>query len=153
MYFCLKKVSRSIKELGIKALALRESIIKTSNKEPSVKELSKILGRSPEEVAMALDAGIHPESLNAPLGDGEDGTKTIADRIESKEDCEGKVINRILISSLLDMFDERERKIIILRYFKQKTQGEIATMLGISQVQVSRIEKKVLGIMKKKLEE
>ena len=147
------KVSRSIKELGIKALALRESIIKTSNKEPSVKELSKILGRSPEEVAMALDAGIHPESLNAPLGDGEDGTKTIADRIESKEDCEGKVINRILISSLLDMFDERERKIIILRYFKQKTQGEIATMLGISQVQVSRIEKKVLGIMKKKLEE
>ena len=69
------------------------------------------------------------------------------------QNCEKKVINKILVDELLEMFDEREKKIIILRYFKEKTQSQIADLLGISQVQVSRIEKKVLGIMKKSLEE
>ncbi len=145
------KVSRSIKELAIKALALRENIIKETNAEPSIKELAEHLGVAPEDVAIAMEAGLKPESINAPLGD--DNTKTLADQIESDDDCEAKVINKILIDELLKKFDERERKIIILRYFKQKTQAQIASVLGISQVQVSRIEKKVLGLMKKSLEE
>lgn len=145
------KVSRSIKELAVKALALREKIINQTNAEPSIKELAERLDVTPEDVAIAMEAGLKPESINAPLGD--DNTKTLADRIESDDDCEAKVINKILVDELLKKFDERERKIIILRYFKQKTQAQIASVLGISQVQVSRIEKKVLGLMKKSLEE
>ncbi len=145
------KVSRSIKELGIKALSLRESIIKETNNEPTVKELAKRLSASPEEVAMALDAGIRPESINASVSDNDE--KTLGERLESGEDCAATVVNRVLIQSLLGILDERERKIIILRYFKQKTQAEIAKAMGISQVQVSRIEKKVLGAMREKLGE
>lgn len=145
------KVSRSIKELAIKALALREKLQNETNAEPSIKELAERLGVSAEEVAIAMEAGIRPESINAPLGDNSD--KTLADRIESHDDCEGKVLNRILVSELLKMFDERDKKIIILRYFKQKTQVEVAEALGISQVQVSRLEKKVLSKMRTYLEE
>lgn len=145
------KVSRSIKELGIKALSLREKIIKETNNEPTIKELSKKLNVSPEEVAMALEAGIKPESINAPSSENND--KSLGEKIESKENCEDTVINRVLVQELLTLLDERERKIIILRYFKQKTQSEIAKQLGISQVQVSRIEKKVLTAMRERLSE
>ncbi len=145
------KVSRSVKELGIKALAFRESIIKETNKEPTIKELSEKLGASAEDVAMALEAGLRPESINAVITDNDGDGKSLGDRLESGEDCEREVVNRVLVGELLNMFGERERKIIILRYFKQKTQGEIAKLMGISQVQVSRIEKKVLTAMREKL--
>jgi RNA polymerase sporulation-specific sigma factor len=146
------KVSRSIKELAVKALSLRDTMLKESNTEPTVKELSEILGESPEDVAMAIEAGLKPESIYAPLGDGEDDGKTLADRLESHENCESNVINKVLVEQLLKEFDERDKKIIILRYFKQKTQGEIARILGISQVQVSRIEKRLLAEMRKSME-
>lgn len=145
------KVSRSVKELAVKALALREAILKETNTEPTVRELSKRLGASPEDVALALDACIKPESINAKIGeDGNEG-KTLADRLVSQDDCEGQVVNKLLVQELLEEFDERSRKIIILRYFKQKTQSQIAQIMGISQVQVSRIEKKVLEAMRNKL--
>ena len=100
---------------------------------------------------MALEAGIKPESINAPSSENND--KSLGEKIESKENCEDTVINRVLVQELLTLLDERERKIIILRYFKQKTQSEIAKQLGISQVQVSRIEKKVLTAMRERLSE
>ncbi len=143
------KVSRSIKELGIKALALREKIMKETNIEPSIKELSSQLNADPEEVAMALEAGLRPESINAACGENSD--KSLGERLEAKDDCEDTVVNRVLVQELLKSLDERERKIIILRYFKQKTQSEIAKQMGISQVQVSRIEKKVLSVLRDRL--
>ena len=73
------------------------------------------------------------------------------DRLECKTDYENEIVNRILVRRLISEFDERERRVIILRYYKQKTQSAIAEMLGISQVQVSRIEKKALGIMRERL--
>ena len=115
------KVSRSIKELGIKALSLKEKLQSETNTEPNVRELAAALGVSAEEVAIALEAGLSPESINAPLS--ENGDKTLADRLESHDDPEGKVLNKILVAELLKMFDERDKKIIILRNFKQKTQG------------------------------
>jgi len=145
------KVSRSLKELAIKAMSLQESSRKESEREPTIKELAEKLGVTPEELAMALDAGMKPESLNAtPLDDGKDG-KSLIDRIESGIDHESEIVNRILVRELLNNFGEREQKIIILRYFKQKTQSQIAAQLGISQVQVSRIEKKVLNAMREQV--
>lgn len=143
------KVSRSLKELAVKVLNMQE-IIKKENIEPTVAEIARRLNVSAEEVAVALDAGIKPESLYAPVGDENDG-KLLIDKIESKEDPEAEILNKLLVREILDEFDERERKIIILRYFKQKTQSKIAEMLGISQVQVSRIEKKILIRMREKL--
>ncbi len=143
------KVSRTIKELAVKVLSEREAMLNETNTEPGIKEIADRVGVSPEEVAVAIEAGIKPESIYESSADG-DG-KTLADKLESPVDCETGAINRVLVQKLLSEFEERERKIIILRYFKEKTQAEIAKALGISQVQVSRIEKKVLQLMKKKL--
>ena len=143
------KVSRSVKELAQKALALRENIMKTEVREAGIGELASRLGVSREEVAVALEAGIRPDSINAPCGDDKFEGKTLGDRIESRENCEGKVLNRLLIKELLGELEEREQKLVILRYFKEKTQSQIADQLGISQVQVSRIEKRVLEKMRR----
>jgi RNA polymerase sporulation-specific sigma factor len=145
------KVSRSIKELAIKAFGLREAIMRDTNAEPSIKEIAEKLGVTAEDIAVAMEAGIRPESINSPINDGDADGKTLADRLESQDNCEGKVINQILVEELLEKCNEREKKIIILRYFKQQTQSQIAQSLGISQVQVSRIEKKVLENMRENL--
>lgn len=145
------KVSRSIKELAIRALGVKETMIRESGAEPTVKEIAKRLGVSAEELAAAMEAGARPESIDAaPTGDAQGG-KALVDRLECKTDYENEIVNRILVRRLISEFDERERRVIILRYYKQKTQSAIAEMLGISQVQVSRIEKKALEIMRERL--
>ena len=124
---------------------------KESDREPTIKEISERMGVSAEELAMALDAGMKPESLYAmPQEEGKEG-KALIDRLESRIDHEGEIVDKMLVRELLDTLGEREKKIIILRYFKQKTQSQIAQMMGISQVQVSRIEKKVLSAMREKI--
>ena len=143
------KVSRSLKELAIKAMSIQEKM-KKENQELSVADIAKILEVSPEELAVALDAGIKPESLYSPAGDDKEG-KQLIDKIESGVDHETEIINKLLVKNILEEFDERERKIIVLRYYKQQTQSKIAEMLGISQVQVSRLEKKILGAMREKV--
>ncbi len=143
------KVSRSIKELGIKAMAVREVMVKEKNAEPSVKEIAERLNVAPEELAAALEAGIKPESIYSSAGDGDKDRKALVDKIECGHDYENEIVNRVLIRDMIDCFDDREKNIIIMRYFKQKTQAQIAEMLGISQVQVSRLEKKVLTMMRK----
>ncbi len=145
------KVSRSLKELAMKALSLRETMLREGHGEPSVKELAEKLGVCPEELAAALDAGLKPESLFATGQEDDKEGKALIDRLVSKVDHEGEIINKILVRELMKDFGEREQKIIILRYFKQKTQSQIADILGISQVQVSRLEKKILEAMRKKI--
>jgi len=145
------KVSRSLKELAMKAMSLREVMIREENIEPSVKELSARLGVSPEELATALEAGIRPESLYATTQEDDKEGKALIDRIESKVDHEGEIVDKLLVRELLGEVGEREREIIILRYFKGRTQSQIAEKMGISQVQVSRIEKKVLEAMRRKI--
>ena len=145
------KVSRSLKELAMKAMSLQEIMQKESDREPTIKEISERMGVSAEDLAMALDAGMKPESLYAtPQEEGKDG-KPLIDRLESRIDHEGEIVDKMLVRELLETLGEREKKIIILRYFKQKTQSQIAQMMGISQVQVSRIEKKVLAAMREKI--
>lgn len=142
------KVSRSLKELSIKAKAVMDKLSKELCREPTVKEVAENLQVSVEELVMALDATVMPESINAKIG--EDG-KELETTLGYDEDMEQNVVNKIAIKEALSNLTTRERQIIILRYFKDKTQSQIATQLGISQVQVSRIEKKVLSQMRNKI--
>ena len=147
------KVSRSIKELSYKVSAVRETLIRETGEEPTISQIAARMGISPEEVSVAIEATAKPDSLYAKIDDGSQEGQALIDRIESPTDYEKESVDKILISSMLKEFPEREQKIIILRYFRRKTQGEIAKMLGISQVQVSRIEKKVLLKMRERLKD
>ncbi len=142
------KVSRSLKELSIKAKAVMDRLSKELCREPTVKEVAEHLQVSVEELVMSLDATIMPESINAKIGDDGKELETI---LGYDVDMEQTVVNRIAIKEALSHLTNRERQIIILRYFKDKTQSQIAAQLGISQVQVSRIEKKVLSQMRNKI--
>ena len=146
------KVSRSVKELSYKVASAREALIRESGEEPTISQIAERLGEKAEDVAIAIEAMQKPDSLYAKIDDGKGEGQALIDRIESPRNYENESIDKILISSMLKDFPIREQKIIILRYFRQKTQGEIAKMIGISQVQVSRIEKKVLTKMREKLE-
>ncbi len=138
------KVSRSLKELATKARAARESLMNQLNREPTVNEIAETVGVSAEDVAMALDALTAPETLSA----GDDDGRGLLDRVASTDDIENDTINKVLLRDMLATFKARERQVIMLRYYGNKSQTEIARMLGISQVQVSRIEKKVIETMR-----
>lgn len=147
------KVSRSLKETAYKAKMARETIQKESGREPSVGEIAGRLGLPVEELVMSLEATTMPESLYSTVNEGDTTPILLIDRVY-KNGAYGApdVIDRIVLREMLDMLEPREKQIIFLRYFKEKTQVQVAKMLGISQVQVSRIEKKILGDLRRKIE-
>ncbi len=146
------KVSRSLKEIASKARITKEIISKELGREPSVNEIAERINVSPEELVLALEAGCTPESLYSTVGEGDNTPILLIDRINADNNSsEVDLIDKIAIRQILDSLDTRERQIIILRYFKEKTQVQIAKLLGISQVQVSRIEKKILKDIKHKM--
>ena len=120
-----------------------------TGREPKISEIADFLNISSEDVAVALDSICAPESLNRTLNDNEKNPMYLIDSISKQTFSEVDMIDKIALKSAIVSLDERDRKIIILRYFRGKTQTEIASMLGISQVQVSRLEKKILCGMKK----
>ncbi|MDR0930295.1 MAG: SigB/SigF/SigG family RNA polymerase sigma factor [Clostridiales bacterium] len=140
------KVSRSLKELNGKVLFVRESLTKELGREPTIREIAEHLGVEVEDIVQAADAMQTPTSLYA--GEGED-SPVVIDGLASKQNVEDEVAHKVMIQNALSKFKSRERQIIIMRYFEEKSQTQIAKMLGISQVQVSRIEKKVLLEMRK----
>ncbi|MGI6778983.1 MAG: RNA polymerase sporulation sigma factor SigF [Acetivibrionales bacterium] len=146
------KVSRSLKELSNKARITKEIMTKELGREPSINEMAERLNISAEELVMAMEAGYTPESLYNSVVEGDNSPILLIDRIDSeKNDGELDIIDKIALRQVIDSLKPRERQIIILRYFKEKTQVQIARLLGISQVQVSRIEKKILKDIKKKI--
>ncbi len=145
------KVSRSLKEISSKARITKEIMSKELGREPSINEISQRMNISSEELVMALEAGCTPESLYSTIGEGDNSPILLIDRIDADNNTEVDLIDKIAIRQILDTLDARERQIIVLRYFKEKTQVQIAKMLGISQVQVSRIEKKILKDIKYKM--
>ncbi len=147
------KVSRSLKEVSSKARITKEIMSKELGREPTINEIAQRMNISPEELVMAIEAGCTPESLYSTIGDGDNSPILLIDRIDAADNnnCEVDLIDKIAIRQILDTLDTRERQIIILRYFKEKTQVQIAKLLGISQVQVSRIEKKILRDIKSKM--
>ncbi len=145
------KVSRSLKEIANKARITKEIMSKELGREPTVNEMAAHIKISPEELVMAMEAGCTPESLYSTVGDGDSSSVLLIDRVNVDNSNEVDLIDKIALRQVLDTLGPREKQIIILRYFKEKTQFQIASMLGISQVQVSRIEKRILQELKKKI--
>ncbi len=143
------KVSRSLKELSLKIFRAREKFIVVNHKEPTLEELSKEIGVDKEEIAQALEAGIEVESLNTPVYQKEGTTICLVDKVEEKEEYVEKVVDKMFLEQLLETLSQEERKLIYLRYFAEETQSNVGKKLGISQVQVSRMEKKILLQLKK----
>ena len=145
------KVSRSIKELASKINEIQRQNINSTGEELSINEVAKKLNVSKEDVAFVLESIRPLESINEEaFQDDSDGESKLS-KISNNVDEEKSVIEKITVNKLIGELEERERKIIILRYYREKTQSEVARMLGISQVQVSRIEKKVLLSMRSKV--
>lgn len=142
------KVSRSLKELAYKAFIARERLQETLNRDPTLEELAEDMGVEKEELAMAMEAGSEVESIYKPVYQKDGNTVPLLERLEERECREEKVLNKMLLSTLLDKLGKEERQLIFLRYFSNKTQSEIGQELGISQVQVSRLEKKILRRMR-----
>ncbi len=146
------KVSRSLKETSNKARITREVMTKELGREPSINELSERLNIPAEDLVMAAEAAYVPESLFNAVGEGDNSPILLIDRINDEyNESESDLIDKIALKQVLDTLKPREKQIIVLRYFKEKTQVQIAKLLGISQVQVSRIEKKILQELKTKI--
>ena len=146
------KVSRSMKELSNKARILKEEMTMEMGREPSINEMAERLGMEPEDLVMAIESSYTPESLYSEIADGDRIPTPLIDRIEGGvEDTDYSIVDRIALKQVLETLKPRERQIIVLRYFKEKTQMQVAEMLGISQVQVSRIEKKIINEMRKQI--
>lgn len=144
------KVSRSLKELSYKAFLAREQMMDSLQREPTIEELATYMQVEQEELVMALEAGGEVESLYKPVYQKDGNEVPLLEKLEEKECQEEKVINKMLLAQLLNELGKEERQIIYLRYFSNKTQAEIGKELGISQVQVSRMEKKILKQMREK---
>lgn len=144
------KVSRSTKELAIKILELQKEYLNKTGEEISIIGISKALRIPKEEITYALDSLKPVSSIYDESSSGDD-SRTIIDKIGTGKDEETGVVNKIAIKQLIDNLNTREKEIILLRFYKEKTQSEVAKVLGITQVQVSRIEKKILNSMKLKL--
>ena len=138
------KVSRSLKEASWKAYAARESLERKLGREPSLNEIAEEIQVSVEELALALDASAEVESLHKVIYQGEGNDISLMDRIEEPVSQGELLLNRMLLDEILQTLEPKERQIIYLRYFCEKTQSDIAKMLSISQVQVSRMEKRIL---------
>lgn len=145
------KVSRSLKETAAKAYRIREQQEKQTGREPTTQEIARELGISPEELMEAMDSYVQVESLQQTIYQGEGNTILLMDKLEEKDRQEEKVLDRIVLKEVLETLEAKERTIIYLRYFAGKTQAEIGKKMGMSQVQVSRTEKKVLERMRKEM--
>ena len=146
------KVSRSLKELSYKAQMLREKMQEQLQREPTLEELAHELKVDKEDLVLALDSANEVESLYKPVYQKDGNEIALLDKLEEKDTQEEKIINRMLLKQLLEELEKEERQLIYLRYFANKTQTEVGKKLGISQVQVSRMEKKILKTLRGKID-
>ncbi len=137
------KVARPVKELYSKAMSAAQKLSIQIGREASVEEIASEVGCSKEEIAQSLEAARMPVSLNAPLQD-EGGRELTLDDCIGGEDESNSTLDRLMLREMLQCLAPRERQVIFLRYFEDQTQSEIAIRLGISQVQVSRLESKII---------
>lgn len=145
------KISRSLKEYAWKIQKAREELNNKNGREASLSELCACTGIAPEDVISAMEAGCEVESLNKVIFQSDGQPVHLADKLVEKKDYHGELLDHLLIEELLANLDTRERELIILRYYCNETQSKIAEYFGVSQVQVSRMEKRVLRQLREKI--
>lgn len=136
------KVSRSLKELANKVRKTKDELSKNLERLPTLKEVANALGITPEEVVFAQEANKPLSSIHETVFENDGDPITLMDQIA--DDSQEKWFDKLALNEAIEGLSERERLIVYLRYFKDQTQSEVANRLGISQVQVSRLEKKIL---------
>ncbi|MFG6148631.1 RNA polymerase sporulation sigma factor SigF [Halobacillus sp. B23F22_1] len=142
------KVSRSLKETYHKIRVKKEELLKEHGRSPTINELAESLELTTEEVIQAEDAGRSPQSIYETVYESEGDPITLVDQIADED---SRWFEHLTLHEVMNTLDKRERLIIYLRYFKDQTQSEVAERIGISQVQVSRLEKKILEQMKESM--
>jgi RNA polymerase sporulation-specific sigma factor len=144
------KVSRSLKETGNRIRRVKDDLAKVLGRSPTMNEIAQELGITPEEVVLALEASRTPTSIHETVFENDGDPITLMDQIA--DDQEEKWFSKLAIKEVIGKLNEREQLIVYLRYYKDQTQSEVAERLGISQVQVSRLEKKILQQIKKQID-
>ena len=144
------KVSRVIKSLNININKFIQSYQEQYFKKPSIEEIAEEFKIDPQEVIFAMDSARMPISIYTPLEEDSGKSLLLIDRF-AQENSNNEFINHIILRDVIRSLDEREKKLVSLRFFRDKTQSEIAEILNISQVQVSRLENKILEKLKQKL--
>lgn len=144
------KVSRGIKELGMKVKELQKEYFYKKGEEISIEEISKKLKISKEDISLALEATNTVESIdNTYYRDNKDGNSiNLIERLSNDRDEEEIITNKMTLEKIINVLEPRDKEIILLRFYKEKTQTQVAKILGITQVQVSRLEKRILKNMK-----
>ncbi len=145
------KVSRSLKETAIKVRTARDELEKRFGREPTIEEIGEELAIAREEIVLALESGAEVESLYKTIYQGDGNAIYLIDKLEQAKDENESMLNRCALKEVLKKLSEKEQTIIRMRYFEERTQTEVAKKLGISQVQVSRLEKKILLAMRENM--
>ncbi len=145
------KVSRSLKEMAYRAYLAGEKIREESGREATIEEIAEKIEVEKETLILAIEASTEVESLQKTIYQGDGNEILLMDKIVEEEEREEKILDMMLLRQLLGELGERERQLLSLRYFGNKTQGEVGKMMGISQVQVSRMEKRILQDLRKRL--
>lgn len=145
------KVSRSLKETAMKARIAQEVLNKSLGREPTLEEVATEVGVSGEELAASLEAGAEVESIYKTIYKSDGNCIYLIDKLDEGASPNEDILNRMVLKELIEALEPKEQQIIIRRYFHNQTQSQIAAELGISQVQVSRLEKKILKTMRDKL--
>ena len=146
------KVSRSLKENHYRIYQVREALTRRLEREPTTGEMAEEMGISIEELVMTMESGAEVESLHKTIYQGEGTEISLMDKLPEKENRQEKVLDRIFLEEILGTLEAKERRLIYMRYFQNMTQMEIAHELGVSQVQVSRMEKRILRSLQESAE-
>jgi RNA polymerase sporulation-specific sigma factor len=148
----LIKVSRPLKEMAIKAKYAHEELVTKTGREPTVDEIAAAIEATPEELVLAMEASSSVESLYSTVNHGDDNSVFLIDKIgAANNDSETDMVDKLALREIIQNLSEKERLVIQMRYFQDRTQSEVAAVIGVSQVQVSRIEKRILKAMREQL--
>lgn len=146
------KISRSIKEQSLKVSLVRQRLQGKLGREPTMEELAEESGLSVEEIVLATEADCRVESIYASVYQNDGSEIALVDVLGKEDEEKEALLNRMLLQQLMEELNETENTLIQMRYFQEKTQVEVAKHMGISQVQVSRLEKKILLSMRRRAE-
>ena len=145
------RVSRSMRDTAYKVLQAKEKFLAQHQREPTMDEIAQALDLKREDVVMALDAVLDPVSLNEPVYDNSGDAICVMDQVKDVKNTDESWLERIALKEAMDRLTDRERRILALRFFQGKTQMEVSAEVGISQAQVSRLEKNAINQIKKDL--